>query len=82
VCETRPIEAEGDARVLFTDYDVLGPIVLGTLAMEKGFIVMSRERDGIREVTPFALPRPRDRSCRDFVGVREALRREFRWSTH
>jgi ABC-type nitrate/sulfonate/bicarbonate transport system substrate-binding protein len=32
------IEAEGGVRVLFTDYDVLGPIVLGTIAMEKGFI--------------------------------------------
>ncbi|HUC11481.1 MAG TPA: ABC transporter substrate-binding protein [Stellaceae bacterium] len=32
------IEAEGGVRVLFTDYDVLGPTVLGTIAMEKAFI--------------------------------------------
>jgi ABC-type nitrate/sulfonate/bicarbonate transport system substrate-binding protein len=32
------IEAEGGVRVLFTDYDVLGPIVLGSNAMEKAFI--------------------------------------------
>jgi ABC-type nitrate/sulfonate/bicarbonate transport system substrate-binding protein len=32
------IEAEGGVRVLFTDYDVLGNIVLGTDAMEKAFI--------------------------------------------
>jgi ABC-type nitrate/sulfonate/bicarbonate transport system substrate-binding protein len=32
------IEAEGGVRVLFTDYDVLGPISLGTIAMEKSFI--------------------------------------------
>jgi ABC-type nitrate/sulfonate/bicarbonate transport system substrate-binding protein len=32
------IEAEGGVRVLFTDYDVLGSIVLGTVAMEKAFI--------------------------------------------
>ena len=32
------IEADGGVRVLFTDYDVLGPIVLGTYAMEKAFI--------------------------------------------
>jgi ABC-type nitrate/sulfonate/bicarbonate transport system substrate-binding protein len=32
------IESEGGVRVLFTDYDVLGPIVLGTVAMEKAFI--------------------------------------------
>jgi ABC-type nitrate/sulfonate/bicarbonate transport system substrate-binding protein len=32
------IEAGGGVRVLFTDYDVLGPIVLGTVAMEKAFI--------------------------------------------
>jgi ABC-type nitrate/sulfonate/bicarbonate transport system substrate-binding protein len=32
------IEAEGGVRVLFTDYDVLGNIVLGSDAMEKAFI--------------------------------------------
>jgi ABC-type nitrate/sulfonate/bicarbonate transport system substrate-binding protein len=32
------IEAEGGVRVLFTDYDVLGPIVLGTTTMEKAYI--------------------------------------------
>ncbi len=32
------IEADGGVRVLFTDYDVLGTIVLGTDAMEKSFI--------------------------------------------
>jgi ABC-type nitrate/sulfonate/bicarbonate transport system substrate-binding protein len=32
------IEAEGGVRVLFTDYEVLGNIVLGTDAMEKAFI--------------------------------------------
>jgi sulfonate transport system ATP-binding protein len=45
-------------------------------------VVMSRERDGIGEIMPVALPRPRDRSCRPFVEVREALLREFRLSTH
>lgn len=32
------IEDDGGVRVLFTDFDVLGPIVLGTDAMEKSFI--------------------------------------------
>lgn len=32
------IEADGGVRSLFTDYDVLGNIVLGTDAMEKSFI--------------------------------------------
>jgi len=32
------IEAEGDVRVLFTDYQVLGNVVLGTDAMKKAFI--------------------------------------------
>lgn len=32
------IEAEGGVRVVFTDYDVLGPIALGTVAMEKAYI--------------------------------------------
>lgn len=33
------IEEDGGARVLFTDYEVLGPIVLGMDAMKKEFIV-------------------------------------------
>jgi ABC-type nitrate/sulfonate/bicarbonate transport system ATPase subunit len=41
-------------------------------------VVLSRERDGITEMTPVALPRPRDRSCRAFVALREGLLREFR----
>jgi ABC-type nitrate/sulfonate/bicarbonate transport system ATPase subunit len=45
-------------------------------------VVMSREGDGIREMVPVVLPCPRDRSCREFVEVREALLREFRLSTH
>jgi ABC-type nitrate/sulfonate/bicarbonate transport system substrate-binding protein len=32
------IEAEGGVRVLFTDYEVLGPIALGSTAMERTFI--------------------------------------------
>jgi ABC-type nitrate/sulfonate/bicarbonate transport system substrate-binding protein len=32
------IEETGGVRVLFTDYDVLGPIVIGTIAMKKSFI--------------------------------------------
>ena len=32
------IEAAGGVRVLFTDYDVLGDIVLGTVAMKRTFI--------------------------------------------
>jgi ABC-type nitrate/sulfonate/bicarbonate transport system ATPase subunit len=45
-------------------------------------VVLSRERDGIRETIPVALPRPRDRSCREFVAVRERLLGEFRLSAH
>jgi ABC-type nitrate/sulfonate/bicarbonate transport system substrate-binding protein len=32
------IEAEGGVRVLFTDYDVLGPMVVGSDVMKKSFI--------------------------------------------
>ena len=32
------IEADGGARVLFTDYEVLGEIVLGSTAIKKSFI--------------------------------------------
>jgi sulfonate transport system ATP-binding protein len=45
-------------------------------------VVMSRGRDGIGEIIPVALPRPRDRSCRAFVEVREALLTEFRLNSH
>jgi sulfonate transport system ATP-binding protein len=44
-------------------------------------VVLSRERDGIAEIMPVMLPRPRDRSCRAFVEVRESLLREFHLST-
>ncbi len=37
------IEQDGGIRVLFTDYDVLGTIVLGTDAMEKSFIAKNTE---------------------------------------
>jgi ABC-type nitrate/sulfonate/bicarbonate transport system substrate-binding protein len=33
------LRADGGVRVLFTDYDVLGPIALGTIAMKKSFIL-------------------------------------------
>lgn len=45
-------------------------------------VVMSSGRDGVREVLPVSLPRPRDRSDREFVAVREALLREFNLSSH
>lgn len=32
------IDSEGGVRILFTDYDVLGPIALGSIVMEKTFI--------------------------------------------
>jgi ABC-type nitrate/sulfonate/bicarbonate transport system substrate-binding protein len=41
------IEAEGDVRVLFTDYDVLGPIVLGAALMKQPFIAAHRR--GVRD---------------------------------
>jgi ABC-type nitrate/sulfonate/bicarbonate transport system substrate-binding protein len=37
------IEKDGGVRVLFTDYDVLGAIVLGTDAMEKSFIAKNTQ---------------------------------------
>lgn len=40
-------------------------------------VVMSKEDSGIRDVTAVSLPRPRDRSGRQFGEVREALLREF-----
>jgi NitT/TauT family transport system ATP-binding protein len=54
----------------------------GAVYLADKIVVMSRERDGIREIIPGALLRPRDRSCREFVEVREALLKEFRLSTH
>lgn len=40
-------------------------------------VVMSRGGDGLGQVMPVALPRPRDRSAAEFVAVRQALLREF-----
>jgi sulfonate transport system ATP-binding protein len=40
-------------------------------------VVMSKEEGGIRDVIPVSLPRPRDRSSRQFSEVRETLLREF-----
>jgi ABC-type nitrate/sulfonate/bicarbonate transport system substrate-binding protein len=37
------IDSEGGVRVLFTDYDVLGPIALGSNLMEKSFIDSHRQ---------------------------------------
>ena len=45
-------------------------------------VVMSSRRDGISEVIPVALPRPRDRSCGEFAAVRETLLREFHLGAH
>jgi sulfonate transport system ATP-binding protein len=45
-------------------------------------VVMSSGRDGISEVIPVALPRPRDRSCSEFAEVRQALLREFHLGVH
>ena len=40
-------------------------------------VVMSNGREDVREVIPVPLPRPRDRSGKEFVAVREALLKEF-----
>ena len=40
-------------------------------------VVMSNGREDFREVMPVSLPRPRDRSGKEFVAVREALLKEF-----
>jgi sulfonate transport system ATP-binding protein len=45
-------------------------------------VVLAGGGAGIREVLPVPLPRPRDRSCPEFVAAREALLREFHLSTH
>jgi sulfonate transport system ATP-binding protein len=45
-------------------------------------VVMSGRRDGISEVIPVALPRPRDRASGEFAEVREALLEEFHLSAH
>ena len=45
-------------------------------------VVMSSRRDGISEVIPVALPRPRDRSGGKFAAVRETLLREFHLGAH
>lgn len=76
-CELERIWQEQNVTMIMVTRDIEEAVYLADK-----IIVMSRERDGIREIMPVALPRPRDRSCREFVKVREALLREFRLSTH
>jgi NitT/TauT family transport system ATP-binding protein len=45
-------------------------------------VVMSSRRDGISEVIPVPLPRPRDRASGEFAEVRAALLQEFHLSAH
>jgi sulfonate transport system ATP-binding protein len=45
-------------------------------------VVMSKQDSGVRDVTPVSLPRPRDRSARQFGEVREALLRAFHLNPH
>jgi sulfonate transport system ATP-binding protein len=49
---------------------------------DKVVVMPSGGYSGIRDVMPVALPRPRDRSCREFVEVREELLRTFHLSIH
>ena len=43
-------------------------------------VVMAKVGDGIREVIPVSLPRPRDRSSEEFSAMRQALLQEFHLS--
>jgi NitT/TauT family transport system ATP-binding protein len=45
-------------------------------------VVMSSRRDGISEVIPVPLARPRDRASGEFAKVREALLEEFHLTAH
>jgi len=45
-------------------------------------VVMSAARDGVGEVMPVSLPRPRDRSHSGFIAIREALLHEFNLTSH
>lgn len=45
-------------------------------------VVMSTIRQGIGEVIPVSLPRPRDRSDSGFIRIREALLQEFDLNSH
>jgi NitT/TauT family transport system ATP-binding protein len=45
-------------------------------------VVMSSNRDGVREVIPVVLSRPRDRAGSEFAVVRETLLEEFHLTAH
>jgi sulfonate transport system ATP-binding protein len=69
-CELERIWQEQSVTMIMVTHDIEEAVYLADK-----IIVMSRERDGVREIIPVALPRPRDRSCREFVEVRETLLR-------
>lgn len=76
-CELERIWQEQSVTMIMVAHDIEEAVYLADK-----IVVMSRERDGIIEMIPVALTRPRERSCRKFVEVREALLRQFRLSTH
>jgi sulfonate transport system ATP-binding protein len=73
--ELERIWQEQEVTMIMVTHDIEEAVYLADK-----IVVMSSARNGIGDVRPVVLPRPRDRSCREFVAVREALLREFHLS--
>jgi sulfonate transport system ATP-binding protein len=68
---------ERDLTMIMVTHDIDEAVYLADKV-----VVMPKRYDGVGEVVPISLPRPRDRSRRDFVESREALLKEFNLNLH
>jgi sulfonate transport system ATP-binding protein len=75
--ELERIWQEQDVTMIMVTHDIDEAVYLADKV-----VVMSGVGEGIGEVIPVSLPRPRDRSHRGFIAIREALLREFDLSSH
>lgn len=76
-CELERIWQEQGVIMIMVTHDIEEAVYLADR-----IVVLANGGGGIRNVVSVPVPRPRDRSCSEFVAVREALLREFHLSTH
>jgi sulfonate transport system ATP-binding protein len=75
--ELERIWSEQNVTMIMVTHDIEEAVYLANK-----IVVMSGGGANIGEVIDVSLPRPRDRSCNEFITIREALLRKFRLSSH